>query len=116
MINTRLIADQYAANGYFAVIPDLFQGDAAPISPPQGWDMWAWLRGPPGHGIACVDPVVKTTLAELREKYGCKFIGAAGYCFGAKYVIRHLHPGQGGIDVGFVAHPSLVEADELAAI
>lgn len=39
-----------------------------------------------------------------------------GYCFGAKYVIRHLRPQQQKIDVGFVAHPSFVESDELKAI
>jgi dienelactone hydrolase len=41
-------------------------------------------------------------------------IAAVGYCFGAKYVVRHLRPNK--IDVGYVAHPSFVEADELKAI
>ena len=40
-------------------------------------------------------------------------IGAVGYCFGAKYVVRHY---KDGIDVGYLAHPSFVERDELAAI
>lgn len=39
-----------------------------------------------------------------------------GYCFGAKYVIRHLLPDSGKIDVGYCAHPSFVEDDELSAI
>lgn len=34
-----------------------------------------------------------------------------GYCFGGKYVVRYLRPGQ--IDVGYTAHPSHIEAEEL---
>lgn len=43
-------------------------------------------------------------------------IGAVGYCFGAKYVVRFLHPSKGQVDAGYVAHPSFVEDDELKAI
>ena len=43
-----------------------------------------------------------------------KKIGAVGYCFGAKYVVRHLKPGK--VDVGYSAHPSFVEEAELEAI
>lgn len=34
----------------------------------------------------------------------------------AKYVVRHLRPDENKIDVGYVAHPPFVEADELRAI
>jgi dienelactone hydrolase len=56
---------------------------------------------------------------QIRESYllnGLQKIAAVGYCFGAKYVVRHLHPKQNKLDVGYVAHPSFVEADELKAI
>lgn len=43
-------------------------------------------------------------------------IGAVGYCFGGKYVVRHLRPEAGKIDVGYTAHPSFVDADELKEI
>ena len=39
-----------------------------------------------------------------------------GYCFGAKYIVRHLQPSAGKIDCGYVAHPSFVTAEELRAI
>lgn len=42
-------------------------------------------------------------------------IGSVGYCFGAKYTIRYLAKGR-GVSVGFVAHPSFVDEDELRAI
>lgn len=37
-----------------------------------------------------------------------------GYCFGGKYVVRHLLPGK--IDVGYAAHPSHIDEDELRGI
>ena len=43
-----------------------------------------------------------------------KKIGAVGYCFGGKYVVRFLKAGH--IDVGYSAHPSFVDEDELKAI
>ncbi len=36
-----------------------------------------------------------------------------GYCFGGKYVVRHLRPDSGKIDVGYTAHPSFVDEAEL---
>ncbi|KAI7079816.1 hypothetical protein KC352_g41652, partial [Hortaea werneckii] len=46
---------------------------------------------------------------------GVKKIGSVGYCFGAKYVARFGAKGK-GIDVGCMAHPSFVDAEELKAM
>ncbi|KAJ5102885.1 hypothetical protein N7532_003414 [Penicillium argentinense] len=113
-INAQLIADQLAANGYFVVMPDLFHGDPVPLNRPEGFDLMKWLKGPPGHLPDRVVPVVQTVLKEMKSNLGCERIGAIGYCFGAKYAVRLLQPG--GVDVAYVAHPSFVESDELAAI
>jgi len=111
-IKVQLVADQFAQNGYFVYMPDLFHKDPAPLNPPEGFDfMGGWL---PKHGEASVEPIVEASLKEMREKYGCKNIGGVGYCFGAKYVVRHLKKGQ--IDAGWVGHPSFVTADELEAM
>ncbi|KAJ5707209.1 Sterol O-acyltransferase ACAT/DAG/ARE [Penicillium malachiteum] len=113
-INAQLIADQLAANGYFVVMPDLFHGDPIPLNRPEGFDIFAWLKGPPGHGVERVEPVVKAVLEEMKSSFGCERVGGIGYCFGAKYTIRLLQPGQ--LDVVYVGHPSFVDEDELAAI
>ncbi|GAM38616.1 dienelactone hydrolase family protein [Talaromyces pinophilus] len=111
--NAQLIADQFAANGFFVFMPDLFHGDPVQLNRGPDFDFAKWLQG---HGPATADPIVEASITELREKYKVKKIAAVGYCFGAKYVVRHLHPKQNKIDVGYVAHPSFIEADELKAI
>ena len=42
-------------------------------------------------------------------------VGAVGYCFGGKYVVRGLGEG-GGVDVGILCHPSFVEEGELEGV
>lgn len=111
-INSQLVADQLAANGYLVVMPDLYHGDPVPLeNRPEGFDIMVWLKG---HQPDRVEPVVDAVIKEMRGKMGVKRLGAVGYCFGAKYVVRNLKEGR--LDVGFVAHPSFVEADELKAI
>jgi dienelactone hydrolase len=104
------MADQFAANGYYTIIPDLFNGDPVPQERPDGFDIMSWLtKGSDGnnpHTFQYVDPIVQKSIEFLQSK-GYKKIGAVGYCFGAKYVARFLAEGK-GIDVGFVAHPSYV--------
>ncbi|KAF7115808.1 hypothetical protein CNMCM5793_003448 [Aspergillus hiratsukae] len=112
-VNAQLLADEFAGNGYLAVIPDLFQKDAISLSDMESGkaDLPAWL---PKHQTANVDPVVESTIKYLRQELGVKKIAGVGYCFGGKYVCRFLKPGK--IDVGYTAHPSFVSKEELGAI
>ncbi|ORY10166.1 esterase/lipase [Clohesyomyces aquaticus] len=110
-INAQLIADQLAANGYFVAMPDLFHGDPVKLNPPEGFQIMEWLKN---HLSPTVDPIIESTIKEMRGKLRCKRIGAIGYCFGGKYVCRWLKYGQ--LDAGFTAHPSFVEKEELEGI
>ncbi|KAJ6172431.1 Hydrolase tropI, partial [Penicillium chermesinum] len=110
-VNPQLIADQWAANGYFVVAPDLFHGDAVPLQRSPDFDLQNWLNR---HLPPRVEPVVLAVLKEMRTTLGCERVGSAGFCFGAKYSIRLLQPGQ--FDAAWVAHPSFVDAEEVAAI
>ncbi|MCJ1477886.1 hypothetical protein MMC13_006559 [Lambiella insularis] len=109
--NAQLIADQYAANGYLTYMPDVFFGDAVPLNRPADFAVDDWKKG---HTVERTEPVVKKFVKHLREVEGAKRVGAMGYCFGAKYVVRGL--GSRDVDVGYVAHPSFVDADELKQI
>jgi len=116
--NSKLLADQFAANGYYTLIVDQFNGDPIDLNRPDSFDFMAWMtKGTSGdnpHTPDVVDVIVEKSIAYLKEQ-GYQKIGAVGYCFGAKYVCRFMAAGK-GIDVGYLAHPSLVEEEELAAI
>ncbi|KAK3935079.1 dienelactone hydrolase [Diplogelasinospora grovesii] len=115
--NSQLMADQFAANGYLTLIIDVFNGDPISLNKPDDFDFMAWLtkgtNGDNPHTKEHVDPIVLEAIKALKEEYGIKKIGALGYCFGAKYVVRHY---KNGIDVGYIAHPSFVDEEELEGI
>ncbi|KAI1211142.1 dienelactone hydrolase [Annulohypoxylon truncatum] len=112
--NSRLIADQFAERGYLTLIIDPFKGDALSLNRPDGFDFVSWLtkgsNGQNPHTTEAVDPIIEEAIKYLKDAHHVKKLGAVGYCFGAKYVCRHF---KNGIEVGFVAHPSFVEEDEL---
>jgi hypothetical protein len=109
------IADQYAANGYFVAIPDLFDGNVVPMNPPADFDVGKWIREVMPHPPT-VDPKIEKVIKHLRGELGVKKLGGVGHCFGGKYVCRWLKTGGRGVDVGFTAHPSFVDAEELKGI
>ncbi|EUC49794.1 hypothetical protein COCMIDRAFT_1424 [Bipolaris oryzae ATCC 44560] len=111
--NTQLIADQFAANGYLVVIPDVFNGIHIRFPMPPSFNLLDWVENtmprPP-----TVDPIYEAVIKHLRSELGVKRLGGVGYCFGGKYVCRLLK--EGGLDAGFVAHPSFVEAEEVRGV
>ncbi|KHJ31424.1 putative dienelactone hydrolase [Erysiphe necator] len=116
--NSKLMADQFASNGYTTLLIDTFNKDPLSLDKPADFDFLGWLnKGSTGnnpHTAEFVDPIVEKGLAYLKRN-GFTKIGGVGYCFGGKYVTRLLASGK-GLDVGYVAHPSFVTEEELANI
>lgn len=85
--NSKLLVDQFAANGYTCLMPDLFNGDKLPEPMPADFDIMGWItKGTGGenpHTAEAVDPVVVAGIEALKGM-GATKIGAVGYCFGAK--------------------------------
>ncbi|KAK9448823.1 dienelactone hydrolase [Limtongia smithiae] len=114
--NAQLLADDFAAQGYYVIVPDLFNGDAIPWMPFSelaggGFDLGTWLGK---HGLEVTEPIVEKVLGHIKEDFSPTFIGATGYCFGAKYVVRLL--GSKKIDVGAISHPSFVDDSEVELV
>ncbi|KAH8701694.1 dienelactone hydrolase family protein [Talaromyces proteolyticus] len=113
MINSQLVADDFARNGYLAVIPDIVDNEPLQFGDYEAGkvDIPTWLAR---HGPETVYPNVEATIKHLREELGVKSIGTVGYCFGARFVVRFLKKGQ--VDAGYTAHPTNIQSDELASI
>jgi dienelactone hydrolase len=91
-------------------MPNLFNDNPIPLNPPAGFNVFEWLGGFPPEKI---DHIAKLTIDALRTTYEAKKIGAAGYCFGGKCVVRTL---KDQVSVGYTAHPNMVDEAELAQI
>jgi dienelactone hydrolase len=95
--NANLMADQFAANGYYTIIPDLFNGDKLGLNHPAGFDFMSWLTTGTGgknpHTVKAVDPIVEKSIKFLQEK-GFKKIGAVGYCFVSAFSPGKSNPGR----------------------
>ncbi|CAG9955610.1 unnamed protein product [Clonostachys rosea f. rosea IK726] len=116
-INSKLMADEFASNGYLCVIPDLFHGDAIKINDFEKTDVKKWIEqgtdGSQPHTPDTINPIVSDAIQSLKKEYSAKKIGVLGYCFGAKFAVGHF---KNDIDACFLAHPSFVSDEELAAI
>ncbi|EJD07441.1 alpha/beta-hydrolase [Fomitiporia mediterranea MF3/22] len=105
LVNARLLADDFAKNGYQTYIPDYLNSD--PITSLDGSvDFQAWFAN---HGPEQTRPSLDKVIAGLKER-GIKEFGATGYCFGARYVFDLAF--DNGIKVGVVSHPSLLKVPE----
>lgn len=93
------------------VAPDMFNGTPAPLDfDTPGFNATEFTLK---HGPNATDPILATAVAYLKTT-GVEKIAATGYCYGGRYTFRVL--AAGGVDVGFAAHPSLLEDPEILAI
>ncbi|KAF2009305.1 alpha/beta-hydrolase [Aaosphaeria arxii CBS 175.79] len=113
LLQNRLLADSLARANYTVIMPDLFRGDAVPVSSPEGpaLNLTEWRARHPEHEI---DGIIDTIVDYIYD-LGVRRLGGVGYCFGGKYVPRFMAINR-GIDVGFIAHPSNLLSSEIEAI
>ncbi|KII87466.1 hypothetical protein PLICRDRAFT_43104 [Plicaturopsis crispa FD-325 SS-3] len=106
--NSLLLADAYATNGFKTIIPDLLNGDSIPEQAlvSGNFDLPKWLSS---HGAAETRPPLDAVIAALKAEGITKF-GAAGYCFGGRYVFDLAFDNITQVSV--VSHPSLLQAPE----
>ncbi|KZV65606.1 alpha/beta-hydrolase [Peniophora sp. CONT] len=111
--NNRLLADDFARNGFKVVIPDLFEGE--PVAPtifddPElaakfSWPEWIG-RHSPAHNL----PRVRNVISELKSEGVTRF-GATGYCYGGRIVFDLVFDDE--VHVAATSHPSLLSVEDL---
>jgi len=105
LVNNKLIADDFAKNGFYTYVVDYLGGDYIEKDAMHSgnFDFMAWLAKHPAETVrGLLDPVMAT----LKEE-GVKEFAATGYCFGGKYTLALAY--EHAITVGVVSHPSLLE-------
>ncbi|KAK1235642.1 hypothetical protein PQX77_001127 [Marasmius sp. AFHP31] len=100
LVNNKLLADNFAAQGYAVFVPDYLNGDPAPADDPN-FNLTEWLGR---HGPEQTLPPTQAVLGALRDN-GVKKIGVTGYCFGGIYTTILSQANQ--VEVAVMSHPSL---------
>ncbi|ODV94151.1 hypothetical protein PACTADRAFT_44495, partial [Pachysolen tannophilus NRRL Y-2460] len=111
--NTLLLADKFAAAGFYVLVPDILNGE---VGNPN-WtkeELYAWLPVL-FQKIASTPQLLKKFLTAIKEEDKAKFIGGVGYCLGATYLVSELAE-NGLLDAGCVAHPSKVDQESFKPI
>ncbi|KAK9348926.1 dienelactone hydrolase [Lipomyces starkeyi] len=110
--NHKLIADNFAQQGFLTVVPNLFYDDHVPFPRPDNFKLPDWVqRHQPEH----TEPIIEKTFEFVKKEFPAitKYF-SVGYCYGAKYVVRLLDEGK--LNAGYIAHPSFVTEEELRTI
>jgi len=107
--NAQLLADDFAANGLKAIIPDYLNGDPIPpnaLNPGGTFNIAEWF---PNHTQEKTRPTLNKVVEALKSA-GVAELAATGYCYGARYVFDIAF--ENVIKVAVVSHPSLLKVPE----
>ncbi|KAI0517796.1 dienelactone hydrolase [Xylaria bambusicola] len=114
LLENRLLADSFGRAGYFVVAPDLFNGTPATLDlvdmTPIQREVFLAAATPED-----TDALIATGLDYLQNVKKISRIATTGYCFGGRFAFRWLAEGT-GVSVGFAAHPSNLQNEEIVAI
>ncbi|KAK7204186.1 dienelactone hydrolase [Myxozyma melibiosi] len=111
-LNHKIIPDNFAKQGYLAILPNLVGDDPVPFPITPEYDFPSWIAV---HNIEYTEPIIEKAFEYTKKAFpSVTQFFSVGYCFGGKYVVRLLDEGK--LDGGFIAHPSYVTDPELRAI
>lgn len=112
LTSDKLLADDFARNGFKVVMPDLFVNPVPPdaLDPGSDFDLGAWF-GPNGPHYS--EPIIRKVVASLKAS-GVTRIGVTGYCYGARSAFNLAFENE--IHVVAVAHPSILQMPDDAEV
>nr|GAT50877.1 predicted protein [Mycena chlorophos] len=115
LANNKLLVDDFARNGFYTVLPDMFEGDPIPADAMDpvthrlnpSFDRERWFAA---HAPALALPIVQKVVAALKER-GITRIAATGYCYGARPTVDLALTNS--IQVSAITHPGRVALPDL---
>ncbi|KAF3957569.1 hypothetical protein CMV_017428 [Castanea mollissima] len=105
--NLRKLADKVASAGYLVVVPDFFYGDPIINFNDPTFDRDSWRKT---HNTDKGYEDAKPVLTALKSR-GVSAIGAAGFCWGGKVVVKLASSTD--IQAAVVLHPGKITEDEI---
>ncbi|PIL25176.1 hypothetical protein GSI_13065 [Ganoderma sinense ZZ0214-1] len=105
--NNKLLADDFARNGFKVVMPDLFDNDPAPtdaFNPGVNFNIMEWFGK---HPFTRGNEIVRAVIDALKADGVTKF-GSLGYCYGGRLCFDLAFTGD--VHVVATAHPSGLQA------
>ncbi|TFK69288.1 chlorocatechol-degradation protein [Pluteus cervinus] len=106
LINSQLLADNFASQGFKTIVVDYFGGDPIPadgLDPGSTFDTGAWFAR---HPAETARPYLDSVISALK-KQGIKELGGTGYCYGGRMVFDLAF--ANAIQVAVASHPSLLQ-------
>ncbi|WVQ80924.1 hypothetical protein IAT38_003031 [Cryptococcus sp. DSM 104549] len=138
LVNTKLVADEYAGKGWKVLLPDLFEGDAIPADHLQaiapnlryqaestvvskaadgvkaGAALGPWLAK---HREAVAKPLIENFVKAVRADSSTGKIALNGYCWGGRYsLVLAQSSSTAKPDVAIATHPSFLTNDDVKPI
>jgi len=107
--NNKLLADDFARNGIYTVLPDIFEGDPAPEDAFSGTSTFKIHEWAPKHVQGQARTVVDKVVAGLKAE-GITRFGAIGYCFGGRLVFDLSF--EDIVHASVACHPSMLKNPE----
>ncbi|KAJ3317910.1 hypothetical protein HDV06_001068 [Boothiomyces sp. JEL0866] len=107
LTNSRLIADSFAKEGYYCIVPDLFNGTEPPADVMYSFDhlmskiLWYGPKFLLLNSAASGIKVIEKILPSVRQDHSK--VAVQGYCWGGKIAVLMAHQ-QGLIDAATAAH------------
>ncbi|EZG86501.1 dienelactone hydrolase family protein [Gregarina niphandrodes] len=110
LVNTKLLADSYAGNGFLTWVPDLFEGDAVRVTDMNqpGFSFEAWKTAhEPGPVL---EKFVKPVIAAYKAAHPEGVVACLGFCYGGRLAVD-LALERSTVATS-IAHPSLLQLPE----
>ncbi|EPT00991.1 hypothetical protein FOMPIDRAFT_1023529 [Fomitopsis schrenkii] len=108
--NNKLLADDFARNGYLTIVPDYLRGDPIPenaLDAPGKFDIGTWFAR---HGDDVWREDLDKVVAALKTQGVTRF-GTTGYCYGAPPAFYLAYNNISAVTV--ISHPSLLKPESI---